>query len=308
MKRNTKYIDKSLLFKKSISVPRGFYNWSEDTELGVTQVCWMDREAVPMCFGGFGARLCGTDRLTSQPGRGEVVVPGEKKKVKSKRMKAPHMSLVYNGTMWTVDIDDFQALNDGTSWERGCRSRVWWYIGFMGLQDRAAVNTYITFKGRMKLKYYRHSTFNQNLMTQLFHIARKQLPINDLSAAKLIEEYDYSILWPCAPPSFHTPLPVEEVVAGKEDPLIFPGHRQGELLDQRACFLCKKEGRFKLGSARKDKTRKNPNRYLYPKTKYGCETCNVPLCKKRPCWSEYHKGEYAGQHEFMDRVNWFKYK
>ena len=49
------------------------------------------------------------------------MVPGEKKKVKSKRMKAPHMSLVYNGTMWTVDVDDFQALNDGTSWERGCQ-------------------------------------------------------------------------------------------------------------------------------------------------------------------------------------------
>ena len=47
MKRNTKYIDKSLLFKKSLSVPRGFYNWSEDTELGVTQVCWMDRRLSP---------------------------------------------------------------------------------------------------------------------------------------------------------------------------------------------------------------------------------------------------------------------
>ena len=65
-----------------------------------------------MCSGEFSARLCGTDRLTSQPGRGEMVVPGEKKKVKSTCMKAPHMSLVYNGTMWTVDIDDFQALSE----------------------------------------------------------------------------------------------------------------------------------------------------------------------------------------------------
>ena len=48
--------------------------------------------------------------------------------MKSRRMKSPHVSEVYNGTMWTVDIDDFQALNDGTSWERGCRSRKWWYI------------------------------------------------------------------------------------------------------------------------------------------------------------------------------------
>ena len=47
MKRNTKYIDKEILFKKSVHMPRGFYNWSEDEVNGVTQCCWMDREAVP---------------------------------------------------------------------------------------------------------------------------------------------------------------------------------------------------------------------------------------------------------------------
>ena len=95
--------------------------------------------------------------------------------------------------MCTVDIDDFQALNQGTSWERGCRSRTWWYIGLMGLLDRNAVNVYIVMQGRRKPDAYRHSTFNQNLMTQLFHIARKQNAINDLSAANIVE-YDYSIL------------------------------------------------------------------------------------------------------------------
>ena len=30
MKSNTKYIDKSLLFKKSSKIPRGFYSWSEN--------------------------------------------------------------------------------------------------------------------------------------------------------------------------------------------------------------------------------------------------------------------------------------
>ena len=77
----------------------------------------------------------------------------------------------------------------------------------MGLLDRNAVNVYIVMQGRHKPDAYRHSTFNQNLMTQLFHIARKQNAINDLSAANIVEEYDYSILWPCAPVSFHNPLP-----------------------------------------------------------------------------------------------------
>ena len=67
-------------------------------------------------------------------------------------------------------------------------------------------------------------------MVQLFHIARKQLTIGDLSAATCLEEYDYTMLWPCDPPSFHNPLPqvVEEEV--KDDPLVFPGHIKGELL------------------------------------------------------------------------------
>jgi len=96
--------------------------------------------------------------------------------------------------MWTVDIDDFQALNQGTSWERGCRSCTWWYIGLMGLLDRTAVNVFFVMKERLKPTKYRHNIFNQNLMTQLFHIARKQNPIQDLSAANIVEEYDYSIL------------------------------------------------------------------------------------------------------------------
>ena len=261
MKRNTKYIDKEILFKKSVHVPRGFYNWSEDEVNGVTQCCWMDREAVPFCSGGFGARTVGTTRLTSH----QVEVLAGSRKVKSKRMKSPHCSVIYNSTMWTVDIDDFQALNQGTSWERGCRSRKWWYIGFMGLLDRNAVNVYIVMKGRLAPSIYRHNKFNQNLQTQLFHIARKQNPIHDLSAGSIVEEYDYTILWPCAPVSFHNPLPqleggVQEE-GKKEEGAIFSGHVKGELLDLRACFNCRMQGRFKLGALRKDSSRKEGSKY-----------------------------------------------
>ena len=63
MKRNTKYIDKEMLFKKTMSVARGFYNWPEDSVNGVTQCCWMDREAVPFCSGGFGARTVGSHEV-----------------------------------------------------------------------------------------------------------------------------------------------------------------------------------------------------------------------------------------------------
>ena len=303
MKRNTKYIDKDILFKKSVSVERGFYNWSEDSANGVTQCCWMDREAVPFCSGGFGARTVGTNRLTSH----QVESLAGSRKVTSKRMKSPHCSVIYNGTMWTVDIDDFQALNQGTSWERGCRSRTWWYIGLMGLLDRNAVNVYIVMQGRRKPDAYRHSTFNQNLMTQLFHIARKQNAINDLSAANIVEEYDYSILWPCAPVSFHNPLPqvrVQEEVLPQG--MVFPGHVRGELLDLRACFNCRKVQRCRPGSLRTDSNRKEGARYkLYARTKFGCRTCGVPLCRtKNNCWVEYHRSDYCGANDNIDPINW----
>ena len=44
MKKNTKNLDKSLLFKKNMKIGRGFYTWSEDQDNGVTQAVWMDRE------------------------------------------------------------------------------------------------------------------------------------------------------------------------------------------------------------------------------------------------------------------------
>jgi hypothetical protein len=145
----------------------------------------------------------------------QVEVLAGSRKVKSKRMKSPHCSVIYNSTMWTVDIDDFQALNQGTSWERGCRTRKWWYIGLMGLLW-TVVNVYIVMKGRLAPSVYRHK-LNRNLQTELFHIARKQNPMHDLSAASVVEEYDYTILWPCAPVSFHNPLPqVERGVQGEE--------------------------------------------------------------------------------------------
>ena len=302
MKRNTKYIDKDLLFKKSSNVPRGFYTWSEDEASGIVQCCWMDREAVPFCSGGFGARTVGTHRLTSH----NVDEVAGNRRVKSRRMKSPHVSEVYNGTMWTVDIDDFQALNDGTSWERGCRSHKWWYIGMWGLLDRAAVNTFIIFKGRKAPAEYRHNKFNQNLQTQLFHIARKQNPIGNLSAAAFVEEYDYTILWPCASVSFHNPLPQveeEKKEEGNNNPSFFPGHIVGELLDYRACFNCRKVGRYKIGSQRKGRKEGSIHK-LYPRSKYGCRTCNVPICKKHDCWVVYHRSEYAGTHDNMDKINW----
>ena len=157
--------------------------------------------------------------------------------------------------------------------------------------------------GRSKMRYYRHSKFRQNLQTQLFHIARKQLPIGDVSAALFKDEYDYSFLWPAAPVSFHNPLPVAEVQKAKDDPMCFPGHKKGQLLDKRACFLCRKEGRYTLGTVRKD----SPNgerRKLYPRTIYGCRTCNVPLCKVYNCWVKYHTGEFAGVYDYIDPINW----
>ena len=147
-------------------------------------------------------------------------------------------------------------------------------------------------------------------MTQLFHIARKQNPIRDLSAAGTVEEYDFSILWPSAPVSFHNPLPdgeVREEVATEVKAMVFPGHRKGELLSVRACYNCRKQDRHKLGTLRTDENRKAVSRYkVYTRTKFGCRTCGVPLCKNKAsnCWVQYHTSDYCGQHDNIDPINW----
>ena len=247
----------------------------------------------------------GCDRLTTKPDVGEVVQGTQKRRVRSKRMKCPHISKVYNGTMWPVDSGDYMALDTGTSWERGCRDKVWWKVGMWGLKDRAAVNTYITFKRRCKPNYYRHGMFQKRLTIQLFHIARAQLPIGDVSAAYSKEEYDYTILWPNKVTNFRDPLPeTVQVSHGERDkaPTAFPGHKYGKLKKKLTCFLCRKEGRFKDGSQRKDREGK---RYkLYAKTSRGCETCNVPLCKNYNCWKDYHSGKFAGQQDMLSSTCW----
>ena len=88
-------------------------------------------------------------------------------------------------------------------------------------------------------------------MTQLYHIAKRQLPIGDLSAAYTSESYDYSILWPNKVVNFRDPL-AEELIesSGDEEPTNFPGHKVGKLKKKITCFLCCKEGSFKAGSNR----------------------------------------------------------
>ena len=303
MKKNTKYIDKSLLFKKSAKTPRGYYNWSTDERTGVSQVCWMDREAVPMCSGAFGARCVGAKRLTTKLEEGEVVPQNRRRQVRTKKMKCPHMGVIYNGTMWPVDCVDYMALDSGTSWERGCRSKVWWAIGMWGLLDRAACNCFIIFRRRQQPSSYRHGEFQKRLTTQLFHIARKQRPIGDLSAASIIEKYDYSVLWPNTVPSFRDPAPDERVdTSEEEDQTSFPGHKVGQLKNKTTCFLCRKEGRYKEGSERKGREGKVYR--LYAKTSKGCKSCNVPLCRIYNCWKDYHSGPFAGKQEYIPESAW----
>ena len=203
-----------------MKIPRGFYKWSEDQDNGVAQAVWMDREVVPFCSSGFGAEPKPASRLTSH---NPDEKPDEKKKVQSKKMKCPHMGVMYNGTMWTVDVSDFISLNSGTSFSRGCRSRKWWFITFMGLLDRVEANTFVTFRRRAKPKVLPHGKFHQTLNTQLFHIARKQLPIGDLSAALLVEENDFSVLWPNRPPCFRD-APIQPPTPEKKDAAKYPAH------------------------------------------------------------------------------------
>ena len=98
---------------------------------------------------------------------------------------------------------------------------------------------------------------------------------------------------------------LQALVAERMPPGHITGHIKGELLDLRACFNCQKQQRFSLGALRKDPSRKPGARYKnYRRSKFGCRTCGVPLCRNSGCWLEYHRSDYCGQNDNIDPINW----
>ena len=200
---------------------------------------------------------------------------------------------------------DYMSLHPRTSWERGNRSRTWWRILFWGLLDRVQTNTFIIFRKRWQPARCEHSLFHKNLTTQLFNIARARKEHDEIrKACAMRDTVEFSVLHPPHKmPSFHEEM-VDLVSSNADDsdgPPVFR-HKRGKLTKQLACYNCRRLGRGAIGSKRKG--REDSFRKLYAKTFYGCKSCNVPLCNKHNCWSEYHNSNYVGQTDLDAKTVW----
>jgi hypothetical protein len=212
----------------------------------------------------------------------------------------PYVAFAYNKGMGYVDSHDFMALNDGTSWERGSRSRTWWVILFWGLLDRVQVNTFILFKQRRKPQLLTHAEFYKRLTTQLYKIAKGQRSHERLNKLAIEPSpTSFASLYPIAhTPNFHCNQgEVVEIGSSSDsesaaDTGLFPGHTMAKMKTKVNCFNCMKMKRGKPGPKRENRKTFRVN---YPRTSYGCCKCKVALCSKHNCWVEYHQADYCGQ-------------
>jgi hypothetical protein len=64
---------------------------------------------------------------------------------------------------------------------------------------------------------------------------------------------------------------------------------------RRPCYACVRGGTFSEGTKRKtnDYVRK-----VYPRTSFGCKSCNVPLCTAGGCWQVYHQMYFGEQDKY----------
>jgi hypothetical protein len=273
----------------------------------------MDRRPVLMCSSIMGAQPTGVRRLTTQAPAEE----GRKGRYSKHLMSAPQIADQYNATMGGVDVADFMALNLSTSWQRGVKSNAWWMVLFWGLMDKVQVNSYVLFKSR-QTKRYSHAKYYRELTVQLFNLAANMgttSVVNRRSSGEGALPATPSQLGsktPSRTPTFRpsqgvavkSPPKKLRMVEGMTDHV--PGRfhysgKDGKNRQKRSCWFCKKTGAGKEGAER----RPGSIRFEFNKTQGGCITCNVPLCLRGACWTNYH-AEFPGQNDSMPPEIWDK--
>jgi hypothetical protein len=196
----------------------------------------------------------------------------------------------------------------------GNRSRTWWRILFWGLLDRVQTNTFIIFRSRAERAGSRltHSAFYKNLTVQLFNIARARKDFDELQPISLRRNpIDYtctSLFPPANNPHFHSEVLDIALTSSDSDTelksvveVFSDGQKKGRMGNQVACYYCRKLRRSRPGSVR---IGRGTAQILYPKTFYGCKTCNVPLCNKYNCWTDYHNSQHVGQSDLPATAEW----
>jgi hypothetical protein len=72
---------------------------------------------------------------------------------------------------------------------------------------------------------------------------------------------------------------------------------------KRECWACYREGKYVVKPS--NKREGEATRRQYPRSHYGCKTCDVALCRKGECWNLYHS-KYGSEKDQSVKGKWEK--
>ena len=281
--KNTKGVDKDIMFKKSRKFGRGFFKWSFDHVAKVIQCCWLDRG--PVLFMSTMISACivgGLSRLTWSAEKG----------YRREDMQCPEMAREYNQEgMGGGDSNDRMKLNKRTSCEMNLFSKRWDWRLFWGIMDIAITNAFILY-----LFFHpstTHQDFFRSVANEFFIIAKKDLrgPVasqrastrNNSSGDGSGEDADIEEVQAVHPASVHKRY-----------------HFKGRY--KRACYVCMQKRNITSISERPRKCSGTVRENL-KRPHSGCKFCNVALCEGPSCWKTFHE-EYPGVRQNFSMDFW----
>ena len=205
--------------------------------------------------------------------------------------------IYYNGGMGGTDYFDKCKQNKFTSLLRNVIGRKWGFKLDLGLLDMAITNSYFIYK-----EYHPKCTHRQfmRMLVHEFMLMAMGKPLADPPRS--------SSRTPRTPASSSRPAPIvlspgtrlKMKLAPKLDmqaciPGEFPGNKY-----YRNCKACMLDGIFMIS---KHKRANGKERRNYPRSKYGCKTCNVALCTGGDCWEKYHT-KFFGNSDSTGHDRW----
>ena len=285
--KSTKGVDKDIQFKKSKTVGRGFFKWSQDTVSKIIQVCWLDRNPVLMLSSMISACVVGgLQRLTYSKESG----------YKRQDMQCPEMAREYNqeGMGWG-DSNDRMKLARRTSCEMNLVSKRWDWRLFWGLMDVAITNAFVLYTFFHKTTT--HSQFFFELAFEWFKVAKnggRELPQKRRLSTRQSSNGDDTVSEECGEEGDAEAVP--KTSAAEHQRRRFKGKYK------RACYVCLKlRCNVKIGKNVKKET--GAERENFPRPNSGCKTCNVALCMEGACWRVFHT-QFVGCSQPYNKNYW----
>mmetsp|Transcript_827 Transcript_827/g.1033 ORF Transcript_827/g.1033 Transcript_827/m.1033 type:complete len:213 (-) Transcript_827:75-713(-) len=211
-------------------------------------------------------------------------------------MQAPMQPIYYNGGMGGTDFFDRLKQQMFASMLKNIIARTWPLKLDLGLMDMAVANSYIIFK------YHHPTTTHREFMKMLVH------EFFLMALGKPLADPPRRSTTPRTPASSSRSLPIQlsptsqlkvKLAPKLDTKQCIPGMFKGNKY-YRNCKSCFLEGIYLPSEIPRPNGKERRN---YPRSKYGCKTCNVALCSGGECWEIYHN-KWMGNNDLTGQERW----